>query len=325
MEQKMKVAVTHPIPESGLSALFERYDVIYPKDRAPYTSDELKEILQDCEAVLACGPMPRSLIEAAPKLRIISNYGAGYDRVDVDAADENGVIVTNIPDSTTESTAELSFALLICVYRRIAELDAGLRARAPEDSFGMGKNMAHNLAGSTLGIVGMGRIGRRLAEMARAFGMNILYHNRHRLDETLKQGARFCSLDELLAASDAVSVNCPLTPETRGIIGAREIALMKPSAVIVNTSRGGTIDYDALIDALEAGRLRGAGLDVFPDEPHVPARLLKLRSVVLTPHVGTNTHEARKAMAEAAALRIIDVLEGRRPANIVNRHFVPRP
>ena len=324
MQEKKKVVVTHPIPEAGIAALYERYDVIYPEGRAAYTEEELAAILPDCEAVLACGPMPRALIEKAAKLRIISNYGAGYDRVDVDAADERGMIVTNIPDSTTESTAELSFALLIDVYRRIAELDAMLRSDAPENAFGMGKHMAHNLAGSTLGIVGMGRIGRRLSDMARAFGMNTLYHNRHRLDESLEKGARFCSLDELLAASDAVSVNCPLTPETRGLIGAREIALMKPTAVIINTSRGGTIDYDALIDALENGRLCGAGLDVFPDEPHVPARLLALRSVVLTPHVGTNTHEARKAMAEAASERIIDVLEGRTPKNIVNRHLKPR-
>ncbi|MBR4443431.1 MAG: hypothetical protein IKS52_09205, partial [Clostridia bacterium] len=157
MEQKKKVVVTHPIPEDGLSALYEKYEVFYPRNRAPYTPDELKRLMADCEAVLACGPMPRALIEAAPKLRIISNFGAGYDRVDVDAADERGVLVTNIPDSTTESTAELAFALLISVYRRIAELDAGLRAGAPEDSFGMGKNMSHNLAGATLGIVGMGR------------------------------------------------------------------------------------------------------------------------------------------------------------------------
>jgi len=319
--KQTKVLITHPIPADGLTALCERFEVIYPKNREPYSPEELKALLPDCAGVLACGPMTRELIEAAPALRIISNYGAGYDRVDVDAADERGVLVTNIPDSTTESTAELTFALIIAVRRRIAELDALIRSGAPENAFGMGKHMAHDLANATLGIVGMGRIGRRLAEMARAFGMAICYHNRRRLPESLEAGARFCSLDELLAASDIVSVNCPLTPETRGLIGAREIGLMKPGAVVVNTSRGGTIDYDALADALEDGRLGGAGLDVFPDEPHVPARLLALRSTVLTPHVGTNTHEARKAMAEAASERIIDALEGRVPKNIVNRNL----
>ena len=314
-----KVIVTHPIPAEGLKALSERFDVIYPARRAPFSHEELKAMLPDCDAVLACGPMPRDLIEAAPRLRIISNFGAGYDRVDVDAADECGVIVTNIPDVTAESHAELAFALMLNVRRRIPELDALLRTDKPENVFGMGKHMAHNLAGATLGIVGMGRIGRRLADMARAFGMTILYHNRTRLPEALERGARLCTLDELLSGSDVVSLNCPLTPETRGLIGAREIALMKPGAIIVNTSRGGTIDYDALIAALETGRLAGAGLDVFPDEPHVPARLLALRTTVLTPHVGTNTHEARRAMAEACAERIIDVLEGRTPKNIVNR------
>ena len=324
MTGKMKVLVTHPIPAEGLAALYERYDVLYPAGRGPYTGEEMMALLPDCDAVLACGALPRAQIEAAPRLKIISNFGAGYDRVDVDAADACGVIVTNIPDSTTESTAELAFALLVCVYRRVAELDALMRAEPPENAFGMGRHMGHNLAGATLGIVGMGRIGRRLAAMARAFGMNVIYHNRRRLDPALENGARWCALDELLARADAVSVNCPLTPETQGLVGAREIGLMKEGAVLVNTSRGGTVDYDALYDALERGKLRGAGLDVYPDEPHVPARLLALKCVTLTPHIGTNTHEARRSMAEACAARIIDVLEGRTPPNIVNRNLVKR-
>ncbi|MBR3504812.1 MAG: D-glycerate dehydrogenase [Clostridia bacterium] len=321
MRDKMKVLITHPIPPEGLAALRERYDVLYPAGRGPYTAEEMLSLLPECDAVLACGAVTRGQIEAAPRLRVISNYGAGYDQVDVDAADERGVIVTNIPDSTTESTAELAFALLVSVYRRVAELDAMLRAGPPENAFGMGRHMGHNLNGATLGIVGMGRIGRRLAGMARAFGMDVVYHNRRRLAPDLEAGARWLSLDELLKQSDAVSINCPLTPETRGLIGAREIGLMKEDAVLINTSRGGTVDYDALCDALEAGRLRGAGLDVFPDEPRVPKRLLALSCVTLTPHVGTNTHEARKGMAEACAARIIDALEGRTPPNMVNRHL----
>ena len=324
MNEKMKVIVTHPIPAEGLAALYERYEVLYPEGRGPYTPEEMMALLPECDAVLACGAMPREQIEAAPRLKIISNFGAGYDRVDVDAADDCGVLVTNIPDSTSESTAELAFALLVSVYRRVAELNAMLRAAPPENAFGMGKHMGHNLAGATLGIVGMGRIGRRLAQMARAFGMEVVYHNRKRLDPDQEAGACYLGLEELLARADAVSVNCPLTPETRGLIGAREIGLMKPGAVLINTSRGGTVDYDALCDALEAGRLRGAGLDVFPDEPHVPERLLALRCVTLTPHVGTNTHEARRGMAEACAARIIDALEGRTPPNIVNRRLLAK-
>ena len=321
MSEQYDVIVTHPIPDEGLKDLFDRYVCHYPSGGAPYTDAQLMELMPACDAVLACGAMPARLIEAAPKLKIISNFGAGYDRVDVDAADKAGVIVTNIPDTTAESTAELAFALLIDCFRRVSALDALIRSAPPENAFGMGKAMTHNLAGATLGIVGMGRIGRRLADMARAFGMRVVYHNRHRLAPDLENGARWLPLDELLACSDAVSINCPLTPETAGLIGRREIGLMKPTAVLVNTSRGGTVDYDALCDALESGRLAGAGLDVFPDEPHVPARLLALRCVTLTPHVGTNTFEAREAMAHAAADRIISVLEGRRPPNIVNGHL----
>ena len=324
MTDKMKVLVTHPIPAEGLAALYQRYEVLYPAGRGPYTDEEMMALLPGCDAVLACGALPRAQIEAARSLKIISNFGAGYDRVDVDAADACGVIVTNIPDATTESTAELAFALLVSVYRRVAELDALMRAEPPENAFGMGKHMGHNLAGATLGIVGMGRIGRRLAEMARAFGMTVVYHNRRRLEPALESGAAWLPLEELLARADAVSVNCPLTPETRHIIGRREIGLMKEGAVLVNTSRGGTVDYDALCDALEQGKLRGAGLDVYPDEPHVPSRLLPMKNVTLTPHIGTNTHEARKGMAEACAARIIDALEGRTPPNMVNRNLRKR-
>ena len=324
MSEKKRVLVTHPIPPEGLAALYERYEVLYPENRGPYTPEELMTLLPGCDAALACGAMPRQVIEAAPRLRIISNYGAGYDSVDVDAADERGVLVTNIPDSTAESTAELAFALLLSVYRRVAELDDLLRSAPPENAFGMGKRMGHNLAGAVLGIVGMGRIGRRLAAMARAFGMTVLYHNRRPLPPELENGAAYRSLNDLLAQADAVSVNCPVTSETRSLIGPREIGLMKPGAVLINTSRGGTVDYDALCDALESGRLRGAGLDVFPEEPHVPPRLLALRCVTLTPHVGTNTHEARRGMAEACARRIIDALEGRTPENVVNRNLKAR-
>ena len=315
----MKVLITHPIPRNGLDGLYARYEVVYPDRRGPYTEDELARLLPDCDAVLACGPMPGKLIDKCTKLRIISNYGAGYDSVDVDAADRHGIYVTNIPDSTTESTAELAFALMLSVMRRVAELNHDMRSEHPENCFGMGRFMGHNLRGATLGIIGMGRIGRRLAEMAGAFGMNIVYHNRRKLDAVLEHGARYLPMDEMISVADIISINCPLTEETRYIVGRREISRMKKSAVIINTSRGGTLDCDALCDALESGAILGAGLDVYPDEPHVPERLLALPSVTLTPHTGTNTFETRKAMAQAAADRIIDVLSGRIPNNIVNR------
>ena len=306
MQGKQNVLVTHPIPSDGLYELFEKYNCIYPEHGSPFTREELDHFLPED-------------IARAPRLKIISNFGAGYDKIDVNAADRAGIIVTNIPDATSESTAELAFALMLDVYRGISSLDAAIRSGRPEDTFGMGKNMKHNLRGSTLGILGMGRIGRRLCAMAQAFGMKVIYHNRHKIEEADENGASYRALDDLLRECDVLSINCPLTDETRGIVSRREIDLMKPTAVVINTSRGGTLDYDALCDAIRSKRIRGAGIDVYPDEPHIPQELIALQGVTLTPHVGTNTFEARYTMAQACAERIISVLSGHRPSNIVNR------
>lgn len=316
------VMVTHAIPKAGLRALFERCRVYYPAEgQMCFSNDEMMKLLPSCNAVLAGGAMTREMMACAKQLKIISNYGAGYDRVDVDAADEMGIIVTNIPDSTTESTAELAFTLMLTVYRRIAELDRMLRTGPSERAFGMGRHMGHNLAGATLGIIGMGRIGTRLKEMASAFDMNVIYHNRH---EVAGAKEEYRSLHQLLKEADVVSINCPLTEETRNLIDRTALSQMKESAVLINTARGGVVDTNALIEALCAGKIAGAGLDVYPDEPQIPEALKALENVVLTPHIGTNTHEARKAMAEAAAERIFCVLDGRTPPNIVNRHLVQK-
>ena len=320
-QNKFTVVITHAIPKPGLERLYEECRVFYPEHASVYSDEELMEILPECDAVLAGGALTREMIGCAKKLKIISNYGAGYDRVDVDAADEAGVIVTNIPDSTTYSTAELAFALMISTYRRIAELDRMLRTQPSRNAFGMGKHMGHNLFGATLGIVGMGRIGGKLAEMAKAFGMKVIYHNRRKI-EGMEDGWR--ELNDLLSEADIVSINCPLTEGTRGLIGKEQFAAMKPGAVLVNTSRGGVVDTDALIDALKSGKLGGAGIDVYPNEPEVPEELKAFENVVLTPHIGTNTHEAREGMAAAAAERIFAVRDGKTPENIVNRNLHKR-
>lgn len=320
MEQKQfTVVITHAIPRPGLETLFDRCRVFYPEaGKTVFSDDELMEILPQCDAALAGGAMTREMIGAAKKLKIISNYGAGYDRVDVDAADEAGVIVTNIPDSTTYSTAELAFSLMLDVRRRVTELDRMLRNGPSERAFGMGRHMGHNLAGSTLGVIGMGRIGGRLAAMARAFDMKVIYHNRRKA-AGMEDDWR--GMDALLKEADIVSVNCPLNDQTRGLISREAIQKMKPGAVLINTARGGVVDTEALIEALKEGRLSGAGIDVYPNEPEVPEELKTMENVVLTPHIGTNTHEARKGMAEAAAQRILDVLDGRTPPNMVNRNL----
>ncbi len=317
-QRPFTVVITHAIPTAGLEELFSECRVYYPEGKSAYSDDELMSILPGCDAVLAGGAFTREMIQCAKHLKIISNYGAGYDRVDVDAADEAGVLVTNIPDSTAYSTAELAFSLMLCVRRRIAELDSMVRTMAGTDVFGMGKHMGHNLRGAVLGIVGMGRIGTVLAGMAEAFGMKVIYHNRRKIEG---READWRTMGELLSEADVVSLNCPLNDETRGLIGRRELSQMKNGAVLVNTARGGVVDTDALIDALKSGHLGGAGLDVYPDEPNVPDALKELKHVVLTPHIGTNTYEARRGMAQAAAERILCVKEGRRPQNIVNRNL----
>lgn len=319
MNQKdFTVVITHAIPKPGLEGLFEQCKVYYPERASVYSDEELMRILPECDAVLAGGALTREMIQCAKKLRIISNYGAGYDRVDVDAADEAGVIVTNIPDSTSYSTAELAFVLMLTVRRRIAELDRMIRTQPSKNAFGMGRHMGHNLIGATLGIVGMGRIGKTLADMAGAFGMKVIYHNRRKIEGMEDQ---WRTLNDLLAEADIVSLNCPLTNETRGLIGKEQFEKMKPGAVLVNTARGGVVDTEALIDALKNGTLGGAGIDVYPNEPEVPEALKTFENVVLTPHIGTNTHEARRGMAEAAAQRILAVRNGKTPENIVNRNL----
>jgi len=317
MKQKeFTVLITHAIPKPGLERLFSECTVYYPEHAPVFSMDDMLRILPECDAVLAGGAMTREMIAAAKHLKIISNYGAGYDQVDVDAADEAGVLVTNIPDSTTYSTAELAFSLMLSVSRRIAELDRMLRTQPSRNAFGMGRHMGHNLAGSTLGIVGMGKIGGCLANMARAFGMNVIYYNRRKVEG---QESAWRSLSDLLAEADVVSLNCPLNDTTRGLIGQDQFEQMKPGAVLINTARGGVVDTDALIAALKSGRLGGAGIDVYPNEPDIPEALKSFENVVLTPHIGTNTHEARKGMAEAAAERIFIVRDGQTPPNIVNR------
>ena len=319
MKQKdFTVVITHAIPKPGLERLFEECTVYYPEHVPVYSDEELMKILPECDAVLAGGALTGEMIRSAKRLRIISNYGAGYDRVDVDAADEAGVIVTNIPASTAYSTAELAFVLMLTACRRIAELDRMLRTQPSQNAFGMGRHMGHNLFGATLGIVGMGRIGRTLADMAKAFGMKVIYHNRRKV-EGMEESWR--ELPDLLAEADIVSLNCPLTDETRGLIGKEQFAQMKPGAVLVNTARGGVVDTEALIDALKNGKLGGAGIDVYPNEPEVPDELKSFENVVLTPHIGTNTHEARRGMAAAAAERIFAVRDGKTPENIVNRNL----
>jgi glyoxylate reductase len=248
---------------------------------------------------------------AGPSLRIVANFGVGYDSVELAEATRRGIVVSNTPDVLTEATAELTIALMLALLRRVVEGDRLVRRRdewALAPTFMLGEG----LAGKTLGIVGLGRIGREVARLAEAFGVRVVHTRGSGPYEELP-------LDRLLAQADVVSLHVPLTPETRHLIGAPELALMRPRAVLVNVSRGPVVDEAALVDALVEGRIAGAALDVYEHEPEVSAGLLGLRNVVLSPHLGSSTHVAREAMGMlcAGALEAV-LLRDELPANAVN-------
>lgn len=308
------ILITHGIPTAGLEGL-AAHRIIMPAPLAAYSMEELQELIPQADAVIAGGKLPAEVIRAGKRLKIIANYGAGYDSVDIAAAAECGIPVTNIPDTVTDATAELAIGLMLAVSRRIGEMNLRLRREASAGLFGMGRYMGSTLQGRTLGIIGYGRIGRRVGQIARALGMRVVACSRRGVSDEWVENV---SLKELLSRADVVSLHCPLTEQTRHLLDREAFGKMKPGAMLVNTARGGIVDHDALAEALRSGKLEGAGLDVYPQEPSIPEALLAMDNVVCTPHVGANTAQTREAMAEACAAQILDALAGRRPINIVN-------
>lgn len=308
------ILITHGIPTAGLEAL-TGHEIIIPAPLTAYSMDELLELIPRADAVIAGGKLPGDVIRAGKQLKIIANYGAGYDGVDIAAAAQCGVPVTNIPETVTDATAELAIGLMLAVSRRIGEMNLRLRHEDSASLFGMGRYMGSTLRGRTLGIVGCGRIGSRVAEIAKALGMRVIAYSRRGVPADVAENA---DLPTLLATADVVSLHCPATPETRHLMDAAAFAQMKDGAILINTARGAVVDHDALTEALRSGKLSGAGLDVFPEEPRIPAELLTMEHVVCTPHVGSNTAQTRADMAAACARQILDALAGKRPENIVN-------
>ncbi|HKA89391.1 MAG TPA: D-glycerate dehydrogenase [Haliangiales bacterium] len=253
-----------------------------------------------------------AFLARAPRLRVVANYAVGVDNVDVAACARRGVAVTNTPDVLTDATADLTFALILAVARRLREAEALLRS-GRWGSFEPGLLLGVELSGATLGLVGAGRIARAVARRADGFGMSVVYTSRR----SELPGARRRSLDELLGEADFVSLHCPLTPETRGLIGAAQLRRMKPTAFLINTARGAICDEEAVAAALAAGTIAGAGLDAFVDEPRVVPALLAAPNAVLLPHIGSATRKTRSRMAELCALGVREVLAGRRPPNLV--------
>jgi glyoxylate reductase len=257
-------------------------------------------------------------LELLPDLRLVANYGVGYDGIDVAACARRGVAVTNTPGVLDAATADLAFALILACRRRLVEGDRIVRAGRWRAGWAEGALLGDDVSGATLGIVGLGRIGRAVARRARAFEMRILYARRQRLERAEEEelGVEYRPLDELLSEVDIVSLHVPLTDETRGLIDARRLGLMRDGACLVNTARGAVVEEAALVEALASGRIR-AGLDVFVHEPQVPTRLLDLPNVVLTPHIASATVATREAMTRVLVDNIVAVEAGRPPPNRV--------
>ncbi len=264
-------------------------------------------------------PLTAEMMEGATKLRIIANFGVGYNNIDVSKASGMGVVVCNTPNAVTEPTAEMAFGLLLSLTRNITLTDRGLRTN-PDFKWGMMENLGTGIFGKTAGVIGMGRIGQAFARRAMASGMNVIYHNRTRLTEETeeKYSCRRVSLEELLERSDVVSLHCPLTEETHHLLNEAAMIRMKKGAIVINTARGPVIDEKMLVKFLQNGKLGGAGLDVFEAEPVITPELLKLDNVVLTPHNATGTTDTRIEIAREAAENILRFFDHRKDISIVN-------
>ena len=293
---KSIVVLTAAFPAVARDMLAGEFDVVEHPTESDRTEEDMITILAEADAAitLLTDPLTRRVLASNPNLRIVANFAVGYNNVDIAAARELGIIVTNTPGVLTEATADLTMALILSVTRRIVEGDAEVRrsGRCEWDPLVL---LGASLQGKRLGIIGMGRIGSAVAERATAFGMDVAHHSR----------THGIPLDELLATSDVVSLHTPLSKETRHIIDAGALAKMKRGSFLINTSRGPLVDEAALCDALESGHLRGAGLDVYENEPEVNPRLLPLPNVVIVPHIGSATEEARNGMASIAAGEVL--------------------
>jgi glyoxylate reductase len=317
-----RVVVTRELPDLVMDRLAALFDAdLFRGDRA-MSADELRAAVADADVLVptVTDTIDAALIDAAgPRLKLIANFGAGVNHIDLRAARARGIIVTNTPGVLTEDTADMTMALIVSVPRRLAEGEKLVRS-GEWYGWSPGGMLGYRIGGKALGIVGMGRIGQAVALRARAFGLSIHYHNRHRLPAVLEAqlaATWHADLDDLLAAADIVTVHTPLNDDSRGLIDRRRIGLLRPHVFVINASRGGIVDEEALVDALEAGRLAGAGLDVWEHEPRIDPRLLALPNVVMTPHMGSATYEGRVASGEKVIQNIRMWADGHRPPDQV--------
>jgi len=319
---KPLVFVTRAIPEEGLTLLRKQCDVQVYRGKGVIPRRLLLKNIKHCDALISLltDKIDADILKAAPHLKVIANYAVGFDNIDLTAATTKKIVVTNTPGALEHAVAEHTFALMMAVTRRLVEADQFMRA-GKYHAWNPSLFLGMELQGKTLGIVGLGRIGKGVAQRAvKGMGMSCIYYDVLRdLDFERTYGARFVSLNSLLRTADVVSVHVPLLPSTRHLIGKKELRQMKPTAYLINTSRGQVLDEKALVLALRKKWIAGAGLDVFEFEPKLAVGLGRLKNVVLTPHIASATIEARTAMAVIAAKNMLAVLHGKRAPNVVNK------
>jgi glyoxylate reductase len=321
LERPRVIVTRHLVPEVE-ARMRELFDVVLNEGDVPLTREQLAAAMHDCDVLVptVTDRIDAELIAgAAPRLGLIANFGAGTEHIDLAAAAARKILVTNTPGVFTDDTADLAMAMIIGVPRRVREGTALVR-RGEWTGWTPSGLLGRKLAGKVLGIIGMGRIGQAVAHRARAFGLEIAYTNRKRLPEALERmlGARYVAdVDTLMGEADILTLHCPLTEETRHLVDARRIALMKPGSSIINTARGEMIDTDALVAALQSGHLAGAGLDVYPDEPNVDRRLIEHPNVMTLPHIGSATTEGREDSGHKVIANIRMWADGHRPPDQV--------
>ncbi len=317
-----KVIVTRELSDQVMDRMEQLFDTTNNRRDVPMTREELASAMADCDVLVptVTDDIDAALIKGAgERLRLIANYGAGVNHIALQAARARGIIVTNTPGVLTEDTADMTMAMIVSVPRRLAEGEKLVRS-GQWKGWSPGGMLGHRIGGKALGIIGMGRIGQAVALRARAFGLSIHYHNRHRLPAVLEAQLAATwhdSLDEMLAAIDILTIHTPRNAESEGLLDARRIGLMRPHVYLINAARGGIVDEDALVDALEAGRLAGAGLDVWKHEPQIDPRLLALPNVVMLPHMGSATFEGRLATGDKVITNIRVWADGHRPPDQV--------
>lgn len=321
-----RVLITRAIPEPGPSIVDEVASYLdYNREDRSLTREELLDRVAGKDAILCLltDHLDQEVIKAASSCRVIANMAVGYNNIDIDAATRRGIMVTNTPGVLTEATADLTWALILSVARRVVEGDAEMRSgRFP--GWGPLYMLGTEVAGRTLGLIGPGRIATAVARRAIGFRMRLVYHGRRPNQDLEDLGAREVSFDELLSTSDFVSLHVPLTAETRHLIDRKALERMKPEAILINTSRGPVVDEEALVKALLEHRIAGAGLDVYEDEPRMAPGLADCSNAVLLPHLGSSTEATRAEMSRVAALNLVSVLKGECPPNLVNPAAVKR-